>query len=630
MILVLAAVAGLLYWRQHQRTPQLTDKDQLILADFNNQTGDPVFDSTLKEALAIQLEQSPMLSLVSDAELHNNLQYLGQSKDQKITAELAQQVGQRLGVKAFLAGTITNLGGSYVVSVNAVNCATGEVFARAQETASDKAGVLKAVSTAATDLRGHLGESMASIQKLSTPFTNVTTSSLQAFHAFSLGEDAHRMGHDLPEAESFYQEAIRLDSTFAMALARLGVVYNNVGAATKSVSYLKKAYDLRERVTERERMYIESQYVLTLGDLPKALEDYKLYVDTYPRDAAAWNNLSTVYQTIGDYDQAAEGFKKAWEIAKWDNIAASNAAGTLLSIDRLDEGERYIKEAEVQGGGNDVNYHGNVMIDDYLRGRSDWDKQIQWAASRTDGFVVESVAASIYFDLGRMHEADQHWEHAAQRAEQQHLTDSAGGIYSTKALQDALAGNCAVSKAAAQHALSIDHSLGTIPNVTLALALCGDASSALKEIDVFSSQQPLNTIISQLYLPQVKAAIANYQHKYEDVPPILDNSASYALVSKVSQLNGTASLAAHRPQQAVNDFKPGIRYHGVSLQQGIAGSTQAPDYNLCLLGTARAQVQFDKAAAIKSYQQLLSIWKNADPDFTPAQEAKRELGALSN
>src|SRR3984893_10876037 len=260
VVLVLALIGGF-YWRKHQ-TVQLTDKDQLILADFTNQTGDAVFDSTLKEALAIQLEQSPLLQLVSDAELHNNLQYLGQSREQKIAPELAQQLGQRLGVKAYLAGTIANLGSSYVISINAVNCATGEVFARQQETAPDKTAVLQAVSKAATAMRARLGESMASIQKLTTPYTNVTTTSLQAFHAFSLGEEEHRMGRDFPQAASFYQEAIRLDPGFAMAYARLGVAYGNQGAVTKAVEYLKRAYALRERVTERERMYIESQYAL--------------------------------------------------------------------------------------------------------------------------------------------------------------------------------------------------------------------------------------------------------------------------------------------------------------------------------------------------------------------------------
>jgi len=628
VVIVIALLAGLFYWRQHAKpAPLLTDRDLLILADFNNQTGDPVFDSTLKEALAIQLEQSPMLALVSDAELHNNLQYLGQSKDQKITAELAQQVGQRLGVKAYLAGSIASLGDSYVISINAVNCATGEVFAREQETAPNKAEVLKAVSTAATGLRAHLGESMASIQKLSTPYTNVTTSSLQAFHAFSLGEDEHRMGHDLPQAENFYQEAIRLDPGFAMALARLGVVYANQGATTKAVGYLKKAYDLREHVTERERMYIESQYALQQFDLPKALETFRLFVDTYPRDAAAWNNMAIVYSSMGDFEKAGEDFKKTWEIAKWDNVAASNAGGTFLTIDRLDEGESYLKQAQEQGGGEDPNFRGNLMLSDYLRGR-DWEQQLQWAAARPDGFTVEATAAIFYFDQGKIHLADQHWEHAGQRVEQQHLLDAAGGIYAMKALHDALSGNCAGAKDAARQGLKLDQSVTTVPNAAIAMAMCGDGPEGLKLIERTVAEQPMNTLVNDVYVPEVKAAIASSQHKYDDVAHILEPVQSYTLVSIAPQMLGAASLELHRGEQAVTDFKPGLRYRALSLQEGPAGSPQIPDYTLCLLGTARAQAQFDKAAAIQSYQKLLGIWKNADADFAPASDAKRELAAL--
>jgi serine/threonine protein kinase/Flp pilus assembly protein TadD len=628
VVLLLALVAGGLYWRRRQSV-QLTDKDQLILADFTNHTGDSVFDSTLKEALAIQLEQSPLLQLVSDAEMHNNLQYLGQSGAQKITPELAQQLGQRLGVKAFLAGTIANLGPSYVISINAVNCATGEVFAREQETAPDKTAVLQAVSKAATAMRARLGESMASIQKLSTPYTNVTTTSLQAFHAFSLGEEEHRMGRDFPQASSFYQEALRLDPSFAMAYARLGVSYGNQGAFTKAIEYLKKAYDLRERVTERERMYIESQYALQQFDLPKALQSYKLFVATYPRDAAAWNNLANAYGLVGDLEQALAGFKKTWEIAKWNNVAANNAAGTLIGMDRLPEGERYLKEAVDQGGSDDTNYHNNAMMDDFLSNRPDWDKHVQWAAVRPDGFTVESGAATIYFSMGRMHDANRLWEHAAQRAEQQHLPDAAGGIYSVKALHDALVSDCSAARDSAHHGLTLDRSAATVPDAALALALCGDTGPAIAEIQRLAAEVPNNTLINEIYLPEVKAATALLQHHPEQVSALLSPAAPYLLVSKVPHLLGRASLELKNAQQAIPDFDPGIRYRAISLGEGANGTSQVSDYALCLLGTARAQTQIDRAAATRSYEQLLQLWKNADADFIPAQEARRELAALA-
>ena len=627
VVLLLATIAIGFYWRKHQSV-QLTDKDQLILADFSNQTGDAVFDSTLKEALAIQLEQSPMLQLVSDAELHSNLQYLGQSREQKITPELAQQLGQRLGVKAYLAGTIAGLGSSYVVSINAVNCATGEVFAREQETAPDKTAVLQAVSKAATAMRARLGESMASIQKLTTPYTNVTTANLQAFHAFSLGEDEHRMGRDFPQAASFYQQAIELDPNFAMAYARLGVTLSNQGSAAKGLLHMKRAYDLRERVTERERMYIESQYALQQFDLPKALESYKLYVATYPRDATALNNLAQTYVFVGEFEKALTGYEKTWEIAKWDNVAADNAAGTLLALDRLPEAERYLKEALEQGGGDDINYHGNLLLHDFQAGHSDWEKELQWAATQPAGFMVEDLAGNINFSSGRIRIASQQWEHAALRAEQQHFPDTAGGFYALKAVHDALASSCASARDAAHRGLALDRSLATVPDAALALALCGETGPGLQEMERLATAAPTNTLVNDIYLPEVKAAIALVQHHPEQVSGLLSSTSSYTQVSKAPDLLGRASLEMSQWQQSVADLQPGIRYRGLALQEGPVGTAQAPDYALCLLGTARAQAHFDKVAAMRSYQQLLEIWKNADADFIPVQEAKREMAAL--
>ncbi len=568
---------------------------------------------------------------MSDAELHSNLQYLGQAKDQKITPELAQQLGQRLGVKAYLAGSIANLGSSYVIQINAVNVATGEVFGREQLTSPDKTGVLQAVSQAATAMRARLGESMASIQKLTTPYTNVTTASLQAFHAFSLGEDEHRVGRDFPQAAAFYQQAIQLDPTFAMAWARLGVSYGNVGAIGKAIENLRKAYDLRERVTERERMYIESQYALQQYDMPKAIESYKLFVATYPRDAAAWNNMASAYATIGNVEEAASDFKETWEIAKWDNVAAQNAAGTLLQMDRLDEADRYLHEGLAQGGEDDASYQANALAVDFLQGR-DWEKHLQITASRPDGFTVEAAAGTIYLFLGKSREADQHLEQAAKRAAQQHLNDSAGGIYAIKSLEDALVGNCSQARDAAHKGLALDHSIATTPNATLALALCNEAGPALKEIEQTAAAAPTNTLISEIYVPEVKAAAALAQHHPEEVAGLLASVAPYPLASKGPQLLGRASLDTKNWRQAVTDYEPGTRYRGLALGEGGVGSsglTQAPMYTLCLLGTARAQAQFDKPAAMQTYQKVLDIWKNADTDFVPAQEAKHELAALS-
>ena len=627
VLLAAAATAAYFYFRK-PNVPQLTDKDQLILADFDNKTGDAVFDSTLKEALAIQLEQSPLILLVSDAELHNSLQYLGQPKDQRITPELAQQIGQRLAVKAYLAGSIEPLGSSYVISINAVNCATGDVFGREQITAADKSTVLGAVSTVATKMRARLGESLSSIQRLSTPYlSSVTTASLQAFHAFSLGENEHRMGRDFPEAISFYEQAVQLDPAFAMGWARLGVAYSNQGAVAKSLLDLKKAYDLRERVTERERMYIEAQYALAQSDLPKSLEAYKLYASAYPRDAAALNNLATVYSAMGDLDQAVAGYKKAWEEAKWDNIAATNTAGTLLQMDRVQEAEQYLKEALEQGGGDDISYHTAALEHDFMAGQPDWQKQEQWATAHPSGFAIDATIGNIDFYRGELRGANQAWSRAAQRASQQQLRDTAGSFYAFMSLNNALASNCNLAGDYARRGLALDRSVATVPHAALALALCAD-SAGIQEMQKLAASLPLNTLVNDVYSPQVKAAAALAKHHPETVAELLTSAGPYLLVSKASQLLGRASLDTSQWQQAVNDFSTGLRYRGIALQQITLGNPQGPDYTFSLLGTARAQSHLDKAAAVHSYQQLLDIWKEADADFIPAQEAKHELSAL--
>src|SRR5439155_594784 len=245
--------------------------------------------------------------------------------------------------------------------------------------------------------------------------------------------------------------------------------YGNQGAVAKALPKMKRAYDLRERVTERERMYIESQYVLQQFDLPKALESYKLYVTTYPRDAQALNNLAQTYAYVGDFEQALAGFQKTWEIAKWDNVAANNVAWILLAIDRIPEAERYLKEALEQGGGDDTNYHGNILLHDFQAGHADWEKEAQWATTRPAGFMVNDV-----------------------------------------------------------------------------------------------------------YMPQVRAAIAMMEHRPERVSGLLASAGSYMPVSKAPQLLGRASLDMGQWQQAVTDLQPGVRYRGLALQEGPVGTAQAP------------------------------------------------------
>jgi tetratricopeptide (TPR) repeat protein len=264
-----------------------------------------------------------------------------------------------------------------------------------------------------------------------------------------------------------------------------------------------------------------------------------------------------------------------------------------------------------------------------MAGRQDWEKQEQWAAAHPSGFMLDATAGNIEFWLGRLRAANQQWARAAQRTNQQKLPDSAGSFYALMALNNALVSSCAPARDFAHRGLTLDHSAATVPDAALALALCGESTPAMQLMLRLIAAGPNHTLATEVYLPEIKAATALAQHHAEAVPDLLTSAGPYTQVSKAPQLLGLASLEKAQWQQAVTDFASGMRYRGAVLQEAtLSGTGQVPDYTLCLLGTARAQSHFDKAAAVRSYQQLLDIWKNADSEFLPAQDAKRELTAL--
>jgi class 3 adenylate cyclase/tetratricopeptide (TPR) repeat protein len=630
LLVTCLAVGGYFLLRPRPKI-RITDQDKIIVADFDNKTGDPVFDSTLKEALYIQLAQSPYLLLVSDSELHSDLRYLNQPVNQKITAALAREIGQREGIKAYLTGSVASLGGAYVVSLNAVNCATGEVFAREQVQAPDKPHVLTAVSTAATSMRAQLGESLASIQKLSSPYTEVTTASLKAFHAFSLGEEQHAKGRGIPEAEGYYKQAIDLDPTFAMAYARLGVVYSNVGLHDKAVWNLNKALALSNRTTERERIYIASETAMQQEDMPKALELYRQYTTAYPRETSAWNNLAIAYTYVGELEQAAQAYEKAYELAKGRVVAASNAASTLLAIDRLPEARHYLDEVRAAGA-MDTDVSSMIAMMTYLfqSGSPDWRGQIQLGVVRRDGSLLDEAAGNIDLAQGRLADARDDMGRAVRRAQAAKLNELAGNSLSVFAIAEAQFGDCRQGYDLARRALALDLSVATVPNASLALALCGHAVEGLSTIQKLAKENPANTLVSAVFLPEVQAAAALAQHRPDQVNALLQDVEHYGPVSYVPYLEGVAALQQKKPADAVAALAPGRRWRGVDLQLGNGGSPQATLYGVDLLLTARAQaLAGSHADAIKTYQQALEEWKNADPDFRPANDAGRELAALT-
>src|SRR3989441_6948214 len=316
VVVVAAAIGGGLYFRSRQTTTRLSEKDTIVLAEFTNTTGDPVFDGTLRQGLSAQLEQSPFLSLLSDQRVAQTLALMAQPKDARLTRELAHEVCQRTASAASIEGSISSLGSQYVVGLKAVNCRSGDVLANEQATASGKEQVLKALGEAATKMREKLGESLASVQKYDAPAENVTTPSLDALQAYNLGYQAMIVKNDYATALSLFQRAVSLDPNFAMAYARLGTSYNNLGQTARAAENTRKAYDLRERVSEREKFYIASHYEhFVNGNLEAARKTYELWAQTYPRDYVPPGNVGAIYGQLGDYDKALAGAQETMKLA---------------------------------------------------------------------------------------------------------------------------------------------------------------------------------------------------------------------------------------------------------------------------------------------------------------------------
>ena len=345
VLLSAALVAGGLYYRGHQAKP-LTDKDTIVLSDFTNTTGDSVFDDTLKQGLAVQLEQSPFLDLVSERKVNETLKLMGRPAGDRLTPELAREVCQRRGSRAMLTGSIAALGSQYVIGLKAADCNTGDILAEAQEQAAGKEAVLKALDNAAVSLRTKLGESLSSVQKYATPVEEATTPSLEALKAYSLGRKMQAAKGDVP-ALPFYKRAVELDPNFAAAYRSMSVVYGNLNELGRAAENSRKAYQLREKVSERERLAIEAiYYTYTTGELEKAAQVYELWQQTYPRDYLPYTNLGDIYGTLGNWEKALQEASGALRLEPNDENNYLNLGNDYANLNRLEEAETVYKQAE--------------------------------------------------------------------------------------------------------------------------------------------------------------------------------------------------------------------------------------------------------------------------------------------
>jgi serine/threonine protein kinase/tetratricopeptide (TPR) repeat protein len=599
-------------------------KDSLILADFVNRTGDPVFDTTLNQALQIDLEQSPVINIVSQQHLMQSVKYLGKPADTPLTPAIAREIGEREGMKAILTGTIANLGKEYVITLTAQNTATGDEIVSEQAQAPDKEHVLDALGKAAAAMRARLGEDLASIKKLDTPFGQATTGSLEAFRAYALGDKAHEKALNIPEAEGHYLRAAELDPNFAMAYARLGVVYVNSGQWSKANKYFAKAYALSKNVSERERLYIAGHYYQNVtGDIPKVIETLQESIQTYPGQLDSYININVAYQTLGQLEQALPYALKAVAISPEDAIASENLLSDYIGLLRLSDATAEMARARKLGLDGSTDYVGVSLIAYFFLGEpSEMQALLARVAGRPDEFLVTASLAGTQQFSGRYKQATATLQLALEQAGHAKAPDAQALALLTDATARGLADSCVGSEAVTQRALALDRSKQTQELAVLAGAVCG-GKQALPLAQELSAKYPEDTLIQDVFLPLAKAYLALSEGRFGEAVADARPAKPYDSLYPGSYVQGLAFLQLHDAMHAKSAFGSAMQSQG-NLEAGAP-----PFYAQAQLGLARAYAMAgEKANAKKAYEAFFTTWKDADPDLPMLVAAKKEYAAL--
>ena len=602
-----------------------TKKDSLILADFVNRTGDPVFDTTLNQALQIDLEQSPVINIVSPQHLLQSVKYLGKPEGTPVTPAIAREIGEREGIKAIITGTIANLGKQYVITLSAQNTATGDEIVSEQAQAPDKEHVLDALGKAAAAMRGKLGEDLNSIKKLDTPFGQATTSSLEAFRAYALGDKAHAKAHDIPEAEGHYLRAIELDPNFAMAYARLGVVSINSGQVTKASNYFSRAYALSKNVSERERLYIAGHYYEAVeGNIPKVVETLQEAIQAYPGQIDNYININVAYQTLGQYDQGLPYAQKAVEIDPQESIAGENLLSDYIALGRMADMRKELDRTEKMELNSSTSDLVIYMVAHFLLGEpQEVQRVMAKIAGRPDEFLATSILATTQQYAGQYQLAAATMQRAAEQAARAKAPDAQAGFVLESALARGLAGLCDSGEAVRQ-ALSLDKSRQNQAFSTLAAAVCGDGKVALPLASELTKKYPQDTLIQDVYGPLAKAFVALAAGRAQEAIDAAEPAKPYNANYPASYVQGLAYLQLHDASHALGAFQTATRANAGTLT--IAA---APYLAQLQLGLARAYAMGgDKASAKKTYEAFFNTWKDADADLPLLLAAKKEYAAL--
>jgi len=604
-----------------RRSPALTERDTILLADFVNTTGDSVFDDTLKQALAVQLGQSPYLNIFPEQKIREELKLMGRAAEERVTASVAREICQRRGEKAILAGSIASLGSNYAIVLDAQNCQTGESLAREQEEATGKEQVLGALGKTASRIREKLGESLSSIQKLDTPVEQATTPSLEALKALTMGEQARY--RDELAAIPFFKRAIDLDPNFAMAYARLGTVYNNTGDIELSEVYRKKAFELRDRVSEKEKLYIMAHYYNAVtGEVQKAIETYQLWKELYPRDWSAPNNLAVISIRLGRFEQAIQEAQEAARLNPTHPFPVAQQSQAYAGLKRFGEAKAVTENAIKQGVDAPFLHFALYFV---AAGQGDT-AALQHEVEVTRGTSVEldmlgfEAAREAY--QGRTKRAQEMARRNSDVLARQGRPGAGAQMLLLIAWSEAAYGN------REQARLLVDRTLALAKDRTfpqaLILALNGDSARAQAIADELTRRRPLDTLQNDVALPQVRAMLELHRKNPARALELLETARSYEAGDPgPSYIRGLARLQMNQGKEAAADFQQSIDKVNVEIPFD-------PVQIAARVGLARAQaLSGDAAAARKTYQDFFALWKDADPDIPLLKEAKAEYAKLS-
>lgn len=627
----IAAILIGVFFFQHRAATRLREQDTIVLADVINKTGDPVFDETLKQAIRVQLEQSPFLNALSDQKVAQQLRYMGRSADTRVTSDLAHEICLRTGSNATLVGSISPVGSHYAFGISVVNCQTGDSLANEQVEADSREHILAAVDEASTKLRSRLGESLATVKKYDAPVEEATTRSLDALRSYSLGVKT-RLTQGDKAALPLFQRAIELDPNFAMAYARLGSGYFNVGQAVLAETAMRKSYELHEKVSERERLFIDSHYyMIVTGEIEKAVRVLELWQQIYPRDPVTYTDLGLMYAVLGRYENNLVEQLEAFRLASGTGIASANLATAYRLLNQFDKSKQILDQAK---GGE---LSPALLIPaayklDFLRG------DVQGMRREVEAYVAQPQTEGLFLALqsnteayyGRLGNARGLTRRAVAAALRAQHTELATGFQIEEALSEADFEDVAQARKDLAAALKSASMRDLPPLAALAMARVGESQRARALAQDLRRQFPLDTVVNYYWIPTIHAAVELNQGHPEKALELLETARPYELgIQQVPTggglfpvyIRGLAYLTVRKGVEAASEFQKIVDHPGVVGNSPLSA--------LAKLGVARAEATgAGPDATRKAYQDFLGLWKDADPDIPIFRQAKAEYRKL--